>query len=66
MERRYAWTQKGLIIPDASSTSEDSSAQIAAGKGFGMFTNTKPGIEGELEKKTTKEMLVFTLSLIHI
>lgn len=65
VERRYAWTQKGLIIPDASSTSEDSSAQIAAGKGFGMFTNTKPGIEGELEKKTTKEMLVFTLTPVY-
>lgn len=65
VERRYEWAQKGLIIPDASSTSEDSSAQVAAGKGFGMFTNTKPGIEGELEKKTTKEMLVFTLTPVY-
>lgn len=64
-ERRYDWAQEGLIIPDASSTSEDSSAQIASGKGFGMFTNTKPGIENELEKKTTKEMLVFTLTPVY-
>lgn len=64
-ERRYEWAQEGLIIPDASSTSEDASAQIASGKGFGMFTNTKPGIENELEKKTTKEMLVFTLTPVY-
>ena len=30
-----------------------------------MFTNTKPGIENELEKKTTKEMLVFTLTPVY-
>lgn len=62
VERRYAWSQKGLIMPDASSSTEDSSAMVAAGKAFGMFTNTKPGIQGELEKKTMKEMLVFDLT----
>ena len=61
-ERMYQWNQEGLIMPDASSSTEDSSAMVAAGKAFGMFTNTKPGIQGELEKKTMKEMLVFDLT----
>lgn len=64
-ERRYDWAQQGLIIPDASSTSEASNAQIASGKGFARFTNTKPGIKEEIERQTNKEMVVITLTDVY-
>lgn len=62
VERRYEWVKKGLIPPDASSSSDQAATQIAAGRGFGQFCNTKPGIEVEQQRSTTKEMLVFTLT----
>lgn len=62
VERRYEWVKKGLIPPDASSSSDQAATQIAAGRGFGQFCNTKPGIEVEHQRSTTKEMLVFTLT----
>lgn len=65
VERRYDWVQKGLIPPDASSTSDQAATQIAAGRGFGQFCNTKPGIEVEHQRSTTKEMLVFTLTPVY-
>lgn len=39
---RYDWGQKGLIMPDASTTTESANSLIGSGKGFGRFTNTKP------------------------
>ncbi len=65
VERRYEWVKKGLIPPDASSTSDQAATQIAAGRGFGQFCNTKPGIEVEHERSTTKEMLIFTLTPVY-
>ena len=65
VERRYEWVKKGLIPPDASSSSDQAATQIAAGRGFGQFCNTKPGIEVEQQRSTTKEMLVFTLTPVY-
>lgn len=65
VERRYEWVKKGLIPPDASSSSDQAATQIAAGRGFGQFCNTKPGIEVEHQRSTTKEMLVFTLTPVY-
>ena len=65
VERRYDWVQKGLIPPDASSSSDQAATQIAAGRGFGYFCNTKPGIEVEQKRSTTKDMLVFTLTPVY-
>lgn len=65
VERRFDWVQKGFIPPDSSSTSDTSATQIAAGRGFGQFCNTKPGIEVEQKRSTTKDMLVFTLTPVY-
>lgn len=56
MKLRYDWAQKGLIMPDASTSTENANSLIGAGKGFGRFTNTKPGIEKEMEKEMEKEV----------
>lgn len=58
---RYDWAQKGLIMPDASTTTENANSLIGAGKGFGRFTNTKPGIEQEIEKEAGKDVVVINL-----
>ena len=58
---RYDWAQKGLIMPDASTSTENANSLIGAGKGFGRFTNTKPGIEKEMEKEVGKEVVVLEM-----
>lgn len=61
MKLRYDWAQKGLIMPDASTSTENANSLIGAGKGFGRFTNTKPGIEKEMEKEAGKEVVVLEM-----
>ena len=61
MKLRYDWAQKGLIMPDASTSTENANSLIGAGKGFGRFTNTKPGIEKEMEKEVGKEVVVLDM-----
>lgn len=61
MKLRYDWAQKGLIMPDASTSTENANSLIGAGKGFGRFTNTKPGIEKEIEKEAGKEVVVLEM-----
>ena len=61
MNLRYDWAQKGLLMPDASTSTENANSLIGAGKGFGRFTNTKPGIEKEMEKEVGKEVVVLEM-----
>ncbi|NBJ92610.1 ABC transporter substrate-binding protein [Parablautia muri] len=58
---RYDWAKKGLIMPDASTSTENANSLIGAGKGFGRFSNTKPGIEQEISKESGKEIAVIEL-----
>lgn len=58
---RYDWGQKGLIMPDASTTTESANSLIGSGKGFGRFTNTKPGIEQEIAKESGKDIAIINL-----
>lgn len=61
MKLRYDWAQKGLLMPDDSTSTENANSLIGAGKGFGRFTNTKPGIEKEMEKEVGKEVVVLEM-----
>lgn len=61
MKLLYDWAQKGLLMPDASTSTENANSLIGAGKGFGRFTNTKPGIEKEMEKEVGKEVVVLEM-----
>lgn len=45
-EMMYQWNQDGLIMPDATTTTENS----LLASGFAIFTNIKPGIALELKK----------------
>lgn len=56
---RYEWAQAGYIAPDAHTGTENASDLIAAGTSFCCFTNTKPGIEAEWERKVGQPMAVF-------
>lgn len=58
---RYDWGQKGLLMPDASTTTENANSLIGSGKGFGRFTNTKPGIQQEIEKESGKSIEILEL-----
>lgn len=62
VERRYEWTKKGLIMPDAASNTEPWATMISSGKGFGRFCNVKPGIEAEHKKSTGLEMVVLPMT----
>lgn len=59
---RYKWANEGLILPDASTGTEDAFSIIAAGKGFGYYANIKPGIEGEWTRKVGQDMTVVQIS----
>jgi len=61
IQLHYEWSQKGYIIPDATTYTEDAGTLIGMGKGFAYYTNTKPGIDAEWERKVGKEMVVLEL-----
>ena len=54
----YQWNQEGLIMPDATTTTENNLAPM----GFASFQNYKPGIAEELERGTKypREMILIT------
>ena len=52
-EMMYKWNQEGLIMPDATTTTENN---LLSGNGFAMFENWKPGKELEVYKGNSKEV----------
>ena len=52
-EMMYQWRQEGLIMPDATTTTENN---LLSGNGFAMFENWKPGKELEVQKGNNKEV----------
>lgn len=51
-EMMYQWNQEGLIMPDATTTTENN---LLSGNGFAMFENYKPGKELEVQKGNNRE-----------
>ena len=41
--RMYQWAQEGLIMPDASTNTDNANILMGAGKAFGYFQHMKPG-----------------------
>lgn len=60
-QRRYEWAQKGYIMPDAATNTQNAYELMATGKGFSYFCNTKPGIENEWARKVGKDIAVVEL-----
>ena len=52
-EMMYKWNQEGLIMADATTTTENN---LLSGNGFAMFENWKPGKELEVYKGNGKEV----------
>lgn len=50
------WYQAGYIMPDAATTQEGNNSLIKAGKGFGYFSNMKPGFEVQEKNVNNYEM----------
>ena len=61
IERHYRWAQEGLILKDGSTNSEQGVDLLAAGKGFAMQSNTKPGVDIERELLIGKSIEVIEL-----
>lgn len=61
IERHYKWAQEGLILKDGSTNSEQGVDLLAAGKGFAMQSNTKPGVDIERELLIGKPIEVIEL-----
>jgi len=59
--RQYEWAQEGLILKDGSTNSEQGVDLLAAGMGFAMQTNTKPGVDVERELLIGREIEVIEL-----
>ena len=57
-EMMYQWNQEGLIMPDATTTTENN---LLSANGFAIFSNIKPGIEGELSRQNAKDIKVSTV-----
>lgn len=57
-EMMYQWNQEGLIMPDATTTTENN---LLSGNGFAMFENIKPGKEMEDEKNNNCDITLVTL-----
>ena len=49
----YKWNQEGLIMADATTTTENN---LLSGNGFAMFENWKPGKELEVYKGNNREV----------
>ncbi len=49
----WQWNQEGLIMPDATTTTENN---LLSGNGFAMYENWKPGKELEVYKGNNKEV----------
>ena len=47
VEMMYQWGQEGLLMPDATTTTENN---LLSGNGFAQFENIKPGKEVEVGK----------------
>ena len=54
-EMMYQWNQEGLIMPDATTTTENN---LLSANGFSIFSNIKPGIAGELSRQNSKTINV--------
>ena len=54
----YQWNQEGLVMPDATTTTENN---LLSGNGFAMFENWKPGKEYENYKANGKEVVFMKL-----
>lgn len=52
-ETMYQWNQEGLVMPDATTTTEDN---LLTANGFAMFENWKPGKELEVQKSNGREI----------
>jgi len=52
-EMMWQWNQEGLIMPDATTTTENA---LLSSNGFAMFENWKPGKELEVYKGNGKEV----------
>lgn len=59
---RHSWVTEGLMMPDPSTNSENATDLLAAGKGFSFISNTKPGIDGELERQIGKNITVLEIT----
>ncbi len=56
------WYEKGYIMKDAATTNDMEIDVIRSGKGFGAFTNIKPGIDVEISNSTGYEIVSVGIS----
>ena len=61
VELQWDWAQKGLIMPDGASNTDNEFALMRAGKGFGHFANVKPDKYGEATRGTGREAGIFQI-----
>ncbi len=61
VEVRHQWVKNGLMMADPTINSETASNLISAGKAFSYLTDTKPGIEGQWERGTDKDITVINV-----
>ncbi|MDD6283285.1 MAG: ABC transporter substrate-binding protein [Oribacterium sp.] len=54
----YQWNQEGLVMPDATTTTENN---LLSANGFAMYENWKPGKELENQKANGKEIVFMKL-----
>ncbi|WP_372662334.1 ABC transporter substrate-binding protein [Cohnella sp.] len=56
------WYQAGYIMPDSATTQETNNSLMKAGKGFGYFSNMKPGFEQQESNLQGHEMVAVRLT----
>ncbi|ALS28583.1 ABC transporter substrate-binding protein [Paenibacillus sp. 32O-W] len=56
------WYQAGYIMQDAATTQETNNSLIKAGKGFGYFSNMKPGFENQEKNLNGTEMVAVRIT----
>lgn len=61
VETRHKWLKEGLMMPDPTINSETAASLISAGKAFSYLCDTKPGIEGQWERNTGKDITVINI-----
>ena len=61
VELQWDWAQKGLLMPDGASNTDNEFSLMRAGKGFGHFANVKPDKYGEVIRSVGYEIGIFSI-----
>lgn len=65
VNKMHDWYQKGYILPDATTNTNNGIALIKSGKAFGLLTDMKPGFANQEARDTGYDMVAVDMNMPH-